>query len=136
MGDKIMEGMDYQQVLKVWGAPLEKQEYESKREDLWLYHRKEIRFKEGRVMEIKQGPAMKLNPQAVFAGEALKREVASTKAKTEGDERDVRVMEEILTEIMKGSSVTKVKNNNDFVQKPPVPPHQSTFIHELHDANP
>ena len=41
--------MSYQDVLNLWGAPPEKKEMESRREDAWLYPMIEVRFKEGRV---------------------------------------------------------------------------------------
>ena len=47
--EQISPGMTYQEVLNLWGAPPEKQEMESRREDVWLYPLIQVRFKEGRV---------------------------------------------------------------------------------------
>ena len=47
--EQIMRGMSYQDVLAIWGTPVEKQEMESRREERWIYPTIEVRFREGRV---------------------------------------------------------------------------------------
>ena len=47
---ELQPGMSYREVLERWGAPLFKQEMESKREDVWHYRNMQIvRFREGIV---------------------------------------------------------------------------------------
>lgn len=41
--------MGYYDVLRLWGAPREKQQREAKREEVWLYDGGKVFFHEGRV---------------------------------------------------------------------------------------
>ena len=48
----LYEGMSYYEVTSRWGSPVEKFEYETKREAKWLYKSNFVRFKEGKVVKI------------------------------------------------------------------------------------
>ena len=43
-------GMTYNEVLSLCGKPLEKIEYETKHEDLWIYKYYSLKFKEGKLL--------------------------------------------------------------------------------------
>lgn len=46
---ELTNGMTFAQVLKAWGPPLNKQEFEVKREDLWAYSKYQVVFKNGKL---------------------------------------------------------------------------------------
>ena len=45
----LNEGMNYQEVLKAWGAPNGKMEFETKREERWQYDSASATFVEGKL---------------------------------------------------------------------------------------
>lgn len=49
---EVTPGMAYHEVITAWGAPIEKREHESRREDVWIYPELLVHFKEGRVSEV------------------------------------------------------------------------------------
>ena len=57
----LRDGMKIFDVLNAVGAPLEKQEFEAKHEELWIYKNIELRFKEGTLqLQDKKPSAIKV----------------------------------------------------------------------------
>jgi hypothetical protein len=46
----LSNGMRYYQVLKLWGAPLEKKTEETHRQEVWIYHGGKVIFQGGQVV--------------------------------------------------------------------------------------
>lgn len=46
----LMHGMEYHDVVRLMGPPLEKIEQESKREDIWIYENRTVSFRDGHVL--------------------------------------------------------------------------------------
>jgi hypothetical protein len=111
-------GMSYRDVLRLWGGPVEKQEFEAKREDLWLYSSKKVRFKEGKVISI-----MDLTEAAVPAPTpvetAAKAKSAEARAANGPKDPNAAVIQDILSEIMKGSAASGEEPNRQRPQAPP-----------------
>lgn len=57
---QLANGMTFTQVLKAWGPPLNKQEFEVKREDLWEYSKYQLVFKNGKLDSWKSNAEMQL----------------------------------------------------------------------------
>ena len=113
------EGMTYQQVLKSWGAPLEKRELETKREDVWLYSSKSVTFKEGRVIEISDTWS---GDQSAALSKTAGQEPSPPPVMKPSREPEGKVVEEILTEIMKGASESSEKKPQAAEPKRPYGP--------------
>lgn len=53
-GATLESGMAMDEVLKSWGAPVEREEREAKREDVWRYANASVEFSNGRVVRWKK----------------------------------------------------------------------------------
>jgi len=108
-------GMTHAELIKLWGAPEEKIEYETKREELWNYSVGAVRFRAGKVVWWKQGQQVYDAAHRHTTGDErdLIAAAADKQGTGTGTGEDVEV-EEILNEIMKevpakGSSAAKPK---------------------------
>lgn len=90
----ISEGMTFAEVVRLLGAPSEKVERETKRENIWKYSDREVFFQEGRVVSVKLSEAA----AAAAVGDPLDDDL-STYSDQELDENVA--VEEILSEIMR-----------------------------------
>ena len=95
----LRAGMEPRDVVKLWGPPKETMEYETKREELWIYESSEVRMQGGKVYSWKAkgvgggefGPDADVYPVDGLTGK--------------GTEEDVQVpVSDILSEIMQEGS--------------------------------
>ena len=95
---KVLEiGMNYQDVTQAFGDPVEKMEYESKREEVWKYPEAEIRFSKGRIKGVVlSGEILQENSKPMSPLDALLAEAPAGA----GASGDASTVEDILTEIM------------------------------------
>ena len=95
-------GMSYAHVTQLWGAPQEKIVMEAKREDLWVYKKVKLKFKNGKLFTVKDIKTAK-NTQPTSKVE-VKADVPKVELKEEPKDTDVssETVEDILSEIMKG----------------------------------
>lgn len=82
-----LKGSSYGEVLNLLGPPKEKEIREAKREDLWIYDKQNILFREGKVVETDLGAAAPITPVPVKA----KKSVAKS-----SDEVD-RILKDLVT---------------------------------------
>lgn len=59
----LAQGMTYNQVLALWGAPESKRELEAKRQDVWIYGANKVIFDSGKVV-VWTGDRSKLEEKA------------------------------------------------------------------------
>lgn len=91
----LEKGLGFNEVTRLWGPPAEKQEFEAKRYDVWIYPNARVYFHEGRVATWSEGnEAVSLRTKT--GKEAEQQERAA-------HEVDSVAVEDILTEIMKES---------------------------------
>lgn len=107
----LAAGMTYGEVLKLWGAPSDKDEQEIKRRDIWHYGRSRVVFDEG-VVSSWSVPGQLYDVVAVPAVPAAQKGKVSRR---ESDKVSDEVVEEILSEIMKDPAA-------DDKSSPPAPP--------------
>lgn len=105
---ELSEGMTRNEVLKLWGPPVEKLEYEAKREDLWVYKETEVRFREGKVKWAKYREG------SPFAKQQEEDQMVADREwdRLPGDSNTIAV-EDILSEIMDGVPDEKEKEEKD-----------------------
>ncbi len=85
-------GQSYADVLKKWGAPLSKDEFETARKEIWWYEDAKVEFREGVVRSWKIGIKDKIDLAA-----AQRAKSAEALTQTQNDSVDV---EGLLSEIM------------------------------------
>jgi hypothetical protein len=122
-GDKhpnLTNGQHYQEVIKLWGAPLEREERESARSDVWHYPFGKVRFHEGRVVKwsLNNKPAVPTEVQDSFR----QPEAAARKSSATDVDEDPLLVEEILEEIMKEAPQGEDKAPPGNLPPPPPPP--------------
>ena len=95
-------GMEFYDVLKLWGPPLEKREYHGRHRDVWNYPDVRIVFEDGKLVKIEPSnvPSTIEDAQRNSA-EVVEGSVASVDP---ADSTTSAPLEEILTEIMKTAS--------------------------------
>ena len=97
-------GMTYQEVIQKWGPPLEKQEREASRKDVWSFSDgREVVFYEGKVVSLNGSPLAKSSDRQGESLGALDLDVPSLLAekKTEPQRKTSQYnVEEILSEVM------------------------------------
>ena len=102
-GQVAFYGKEPNQILSRWGAPKEKIEYESKREELWLYERARVLFRNGKVMEVRYLDAedqTKVAARPIMVDHGGKDSAALLR----GEQPGKSVVEDILSEIMLGTT--------------------------------
>lgn len=97
----LAPGMKPNEVIKLWGSPEEKEDYEVKRQEIWQYKRGKVIFIEGKlskwnheVFEAENAAAIQLTPAAG----------AIVSPSPDKGTKNPTVVEEILSEIMKEPS--------------------------------
>jgi len=118
----LTAGMGYSEVLQSLGAPKEKGERESRREDVWIYPKVTVVFKEGRLVSW-EGTQGKKSQSANTAVAASTPRAAVTTNEGVG-------LEEILSEIMGSSEGDEAPTGSDVrpgglprtLMPPPPPP--------------
>ncbi|NLF24098.1 MAG: hypothetical protein GX589_00360 [Deltaproteobacteria bacterium] len=129
MSAEVSEGMAFKQVLDAWGAPLEKHELETKRENIWIYQTKKVIFKEGRVVQVQDLSVALPGGGVVTAVKSNNAAEPSPQGSEPVADPGAEVIADILTEIMKGSSETSVSDKAPGTARRPTP-NQPTFIEE------
>ncbi|MCB0317278.1 MAG: hypothetical protein KDD56_00875 [Bdellovibrionales bacterium] len=109
---QLIEGMSYFDVLSRWGSPVEKIEYETKREARWVYTNDSVNFKNGKVTQI----ALITDPWELKIKQAQP-EKANPKAKA--NDADDSALIEIFEEIAKGYPDTDSDSEKDNETKKP-----------------
>ena len=109
----LSKKMAYSDVIYLWGAPLEKQEQESKRQELWYYPKAKVVFYEGRVSTWEDEKLNKV---------VLEKQELAPPSKTIdsiGTGVDSASVEAILSELMAGN--TNYAEQNPAAALPNVP---------------
>ena len=118
----IIAGMSYQEVVRVLGLPQERVEREALHEDLWIYPRVAIVFKEGKVSGSQDPVSRQTVPFKV-------QEVRPSPSPSQNNESVA--IEEILSDIMSISGGDDSASSNDSsnvstlprnIMPPPPPP--------------
>lgn len=100
---ELKTGMTYLEVIKLWGSPVEKIEYEIKRKDVWVYKRNKLVFVNGHLAAIQDVAGKNTLTQAALIEE--KKEVKNIPLQPAGSTKpDQDVVDDILSEIMKDPS--------------------------------
>ncbi len=97
-------GMSFHEVLKLYGAPLERKEREARRETVWEYPERQIFFKEGRVVAWASGGQKSMSPQEPKVAPTVRAESDDESSRTAPDDETIRL---ILGEIMNGPDAAK-----------------------------
>ena len=98
---KLELHMGYADVLTRWGPPVEKREFESKREDLWLYGEEKVIFRNGKVIAWSDAPSSPSKRMAAQAEKKLRLD-KSSKGRDLEDSKKEQAVEEILEDLMQG----------------------------------
>ncbi|MCB0338773.1 MAG: hypothetical protein KDD53_04170 [Bdellovibrionales bacterium] len=96
----LRKSMTQYDVLKMWGAPIEKEEFESKRQSAWVYQDTKIIFQEGRVAAwfSRSGESNESLPPVI----EIEKPVATAELDDDSvvGEQDDAAVEEILKDIL------------------------------------
>jgi hypothetical protein len=115
----LKAGQPYQEVLKLWGAPVEREERESARLDVWHYPFGKVRFHEGRVVK---WTFNNLSPAQVEMEDSFRQPEPARRADSKTADEDPLLVEEILEEIMKEAPQGEDKAPPGSLPPPPPPP--------------
>ena len=125
----LVTGMTYEDVLKNWGAPKEKLEYETIREDSWIYSTDIVKFRGGRLIEVIPHNPNQLNlPLPQPSSQATKNEPApkNIKAQQENDE-DWGAYEPVKNDLSLADLLKDVSSDNSKATTPNIHAHNPPF---------
>lgn len=111
-------GMGYLDVIKAWGPPTEKQQFETKRRDIWYFPYGKVSFFEGRVKDW----ALSAPSRGKVTTAALNTNRSGSRGMTGSDslDSDPALVEEILEEIMREAPSADDKPGAPGVPPPPI----------------
>lgn len=89
----LLEGMRSGDVVQAWGEPSSRQIFEAKREELWIYPQRQVRFREGKVAQWEDLERTEREAELPLA-------LIGAEATSTDSEKQVAVAD-ILSEIMK-----------------------------------
>ncbi len=116
----LSNGMNYSDVIAMWGAPESKQERESKRDDIWVYPKGKVFFHEGRVVGWVDKTAIALTLQGQEDSAPKSGLAKPGQGKTEEVEQ---ILNEIMKELPSGEAGGSGSAANGSVSPPgEVPP--------------
>lgn len=114
-GAVLEQGLSATEVLKRWGAPVEREERETKRQELWRYVNSEVLLENGKVLSWRGPPVRQAATEQ--AGSAPLQPVRQHPAKPLEDS----TITEILNELQGYSSSAPASSSSDAVAPPNMP---------------